>query len=211
MFAQQTVYKGPKERDKERVFGSLAGQAPWKSGKAGFVCGAVLGLPIAVAAAAQDPRTTAQMFGSLSLAGAAVTLLHLARWSVYGLVFGYFYPRLRGKSAYRKAGWFAVVMVPLEMFAAWPTLLPHTRALGLLLAGAQTAAFAMLLAVVWEIRTARLADMGWNSVRDLRSLRAIAPPVVAVLVAVTTALVASGAPILLKPPSAQAVTPPPPR
>jgi hypothetical protein len=102
-------------------------------------------------------------------------------------------------------------MVPLEMFAAWPTLLPHTRALGLLLAGAQTAAFAMLLAVVWEIRTARLADMGWNSVRDLRSLRAIAPPVVAVLVAVTTALVASGAPILLKPPSAQAVTPPPPR
>lgn len=210
MFAGQAALR-PNARHLERVLGSIVGQTPWESGLAGCAAGTVIGAPIAVATFLQSGQTLTSVFIQQSLAWIAIAFLHLSRWSIYGLIFGYFFPRLRGANAYTKAVRFSALLIPVEVAMAWPSLLPNSRLLGLGLAIGEAIAFALLLATTWEIRTARRSGVNWGTLRDLKSLRTLAAPIGAVAIAAVTALAAAFATVeapLLVTPSPPAVTSP---
>ena len=170
------------------ALGTLAGSSPWESALAGLGFGTLIGLPLMAEIFVRTNVSALSVFQAGSILALAVVALHTARWLIYGLVYGYFYTRLRGQSAYAKAIWFAAIMTVPELAASWPTSTSQSVALGSAVVVLRLFAFAGVLATLWEIRQARRAGTGWDGVRNLRSMRALAAPSSAILLAVVTAL-----------------------
>ena len=121
---------------------------------------------------------------------AGVVLLAFARWTLrwagLGFLFGYLYPLLRGVSPLAKATGLGVVLVLAETVASLTAGAPHSWVAAALQA-AQVAVLVIVLTLHWEWRAGRAARVPFLFVRDLRSFRAVALPVSALVLAASTA------------------------
>jgi hypothetical protein len=125
-------------------------------------------------------------------------VLHLARWPVYALIFGYFFPFLRGASPVGKAVVFAAAVLPSELLPIFDVhatdissivtpVSAEDLVLAVLIRIGQIIAYFATLGLLWERSLMRMAGYPWGRVRNIRSLRALATPVTTVLIAVLTA------------------------
>lgn len=174
-------------RHVELALGTFTGESPWSSAVAGLALGALVGLPLMLVTLVRAAASTWSAEQAGSIAALGLIIVHAARWAVFGLVYGYFYPRLRGRSAFPKAAWFTAAMLPVELVVAWLSNNGTADLSALGIATIQLCAFAAVLALAWETRQARRAGVGWGGIRDLRSLRTLAAPVGAVVLAAVTA------------------------
>ncbi|MFI6322532.1 hypothetical protein ACIBG8_33690 [Nonomuraea sp. NPDC050556] len=184
----------------QRAFGALDSQVPWRRAVWGLATGTVIGLPWVVLglvgadrlALSDDPYPV--LVAITSIAPLVLT------WSAYGLLFGYFYPLLRGASGLAKSRWlFFAAILPGLVGAIVNGTGGDWR--GLLLNAAQLFAFTMTLGMLADRRvlaahghrTARLVD-----VHNLWSLSAWASSVtVAVATGVVTILLAGLQPFVM--------------
>jgi len=124
---------------------------------------------------------------------------HLARWLGYALLFGYFYPLLRGRTPVVKALALSLAVLAAEtppILAALSSEVSSNIAdfSGLDLVTAvvirmgQVIVFCLVLGLAWERRLAHLAGFTWDRLRNIRSIRALAAPATAVTIAAATAL-----------------------
>jgi hypothetical protein len=127
--------------------------------------------------------------GQPFIIGVAFTL-YVLRWMGYAFAFGYFYPAIGGETPTAKAARLLPVVAVSEVAALVSRSAPdvETAILAACLCG-QAIVFAFGLALVWEWRLSHRGGVAWGSVRDFRTLRALAVPVSTVLVAVLTTAV----------------------
>ena len=111
-------------------------------------------------------------------------------WLAHGFVYGYLYPWLRGNTPVAKAGWLWTVMSAVQVLLLVPRLrVPQGPvALSVFLLLAQSTVLALGLALYWEIRLVRRADLLWGHIRNFRRLSSLATPLSAILVATMAAV-----------------------
>jgi hypothetical protein len=136
----------------------------------------------------------------LELASTLILALHWARWFVYALIFGYFYPLLRGRSPVVKALALAAALLATEVLpilgaatgttadsSIWAPASPHDLALATAIRVGQIIVFFATLGLLWERWLANAADYRWDRIRNIHSLRALATPAGTVIIAAATA------------------------
>ncbi|WP_204041184.1 hypothetical protein [Acrocarpospora phusangensis] len=185
--------------DSDLALATAAGRTPWEAAVIAFGTGLVLSVPFTTARAIQT--NSGEELLSV-LATAAIAPLMCA-------IFGFFYPRVRGDQPLSKSLFLllaaVVVTLPTHLYslvitltadpAAFSTPLPTPVevVIGALLSMGNLAVVCLGLGLFWEWRLLRLADEPWGRVRSVRSARAVAAPLTAVVIAagtaVTTALV----------------------
>ncbi|MFC6080422.1 hypothetical protein [Sphaerisporangium aureirubrum] len=183
----------------QRAFGSLTSRRPWERARWGLLTGTIIGAPWILLGLGATGSIGAEE-GYPVLAGVSAVAPLVLRWAGYGLLFGYFYPLLRGDTGLAKGLWFFVA-------AAFPALLGATvhgggqSWNGTALLAVQLFAYAMTLGVLGDrgvlvrhgYRPGRLVD-----VHNLWSVTAWASSVaVAVGAGVATVIVAGLQPFLI--------------
>ncbi|MEV5976545.1 hypothetical protein [Streptomyces sp. NPDC052114] len=173
------------ERLRATALGGSAGRPAWANAVAATAASALLTLP----------WTTWTLWQSEGYGGIpeAITLGGGATcvWLAHGFAYGYLYPWLRGNSPVAKAGWLWSVMSTVQILLVVPRLQVPSGAttLSVFLLLAQSTVMALGLALYWEIRLVRRADLLWGHIRNFRRLSSLATPVSAVLVAAIAAAV----------------------
>ncbi|MET9892446.1 hypothetical protein ABZZ47_19955 [Streptomyces sp. NPDC006465] len=111
------------------------------------------------------------------------------RWPLYGLIYGYAYSWLRGKTPIKKALCLLIVILAAECVQLlYLDIAPGRFLIQLLLVTGNCVAMFLFLGLYWEARLVRVAGLKWGEIRDFRTLSALMVPVTSVLVAVATAL-----------------------
>lgn len=92
-------------------FGDLTSRRPWRRGLWGALAGAVTGAPWVLLgiAGVSVQLGTGEGYPELAILAAVAPLV--ARWTIYGFAFGYFYPLLRGSTGMGKAVWFTAAAI----------------------------------------------------------------------------------------------------
>jgi hypothetical protein len=199
----------------ERAFGGLHDPRPWRRAVWGAGWGTVFGLPwTAIAVYSALPHLPAGDPYPI-LASVASVLPAFIRWSAYGLLFGYFYPLIRGETGYGK-GWalFAAAAAPSLADA----VISHAAGgswVGVLLSVVQVLTFSLTLGLSADRAVLRRHAQrhALSDVYNMNSLAAWASSVaVAAGTALATALIAGLGPFIngvIHPPSTvQPPTPP---
>lgn len=180
----------------EQALGSPAGVSPWRNGVAAGFAGVLLAIPTAVLL---DPGMPNLQVLKQSLDYTGLTFpfditVSVFRWAVFAFLYGYFYPRVPGRTAVAKASALALAILVPRLADVLVYRPPVTGGLVVpaLVATAQCLLFGLALGLFWELRLARLADVPWTRIRNVRSLKAVAVPAgtvaVAAAVAAATAL-----------------------
>ncbi|MEV7891007.1 hypothetical protein ACWD3I_47510 [Streptomyces sp. NPDC002817] len=116
----------------------------------------------------------------------AAFILHAAHWSLYGAVFGYAYPQLRGDSPVTKAVRFLLVIAACELTNV------VTSEDGWLVSGsfalATSVVTCLALGLGFEVLLIRDVGYRWTDVRSLRSAGSLLTPATTFIVAVATAI-----------------------
>ncbi|TYB70170.1 hypothetical protein FXF51_03610 [Nonomuraea sp. PA05] len=178
--------------DSDLALSTLAGRTPWQNGLASFWVGLGLSLPFSAVRIVESVR--AGQTGVPELAAAALAVVSLP---LLCMVFGYFYPRVRGTHPVAKCLSLFVTALLVELPTYMLTLLvassggvvPSTLGeplAGVLVAVGNTAVVSIGLGLWWEWRLMWLAGEPWGRVRNVRTLRALAAPLAAVSIAVAT-------------------------
>ncbi|MEV1002516.1 hypothetical protein [Nonomuraea sp. NPDC050202] len=183
--------------DSDLALTTLAGRTPWQNGLVSLGVGAVLSLPYSVVRIAESVR--GQQTGATELAAAVLALLSLP---VLSMVFGYFYPRVRGTHPIAKSLAFFLTALLVELPTYVYTLVMATilqsdlseaglptadeALIGVLVAVGNIAVVSIGLGLWWEWRLMWLAGEPWGRIRDVRTLRALAAPLAAVAIAIAT-------------------------
>jgi hypothetical protein len=184
--------------DAERQFrlpGAMAGgggHTPWENGLAGARYALTLVLPVMITCSAYAVVTSGSSLYSDAIDSpldAAVDVLFWGRWAIYGFIFGYFYPRLRGREPMTKALPFATVILLAETIGVFGGLSRNdvpavVEAVGTIVAPGVI--LAVGLGLLWERRLAAEAGFPWRWVRAWNSLRGFTTPVVSIAVAVVS-------------------------
>lgn len=171
-----------------RVFGPLVDESPLHAGIVGALIGLVASIPIVAFDLTGLPENFLQSITQIPLITTVWQTIAVERWVVYGFIFGFFYPMLRGHTPTMKAWWLALALMPTELVLAWISnydVQPGT----LLLAAGENLAFFLVLAAAWEIRLVARSGIAWTDVRSLRGARGVLAPLGAVAVAAVTAAV----------------------
>jgi hypothetical protein len=157
--------------------------SPWRSGVSGLLLMSLLAAPVMI----YELGTSVHLdMGTLEMAN---TVRHVLRWSVYGLLFGYFYPILRGRDPVQKAAAMASVIVVAEAVRIFvETAKPRQILASIGVQTAVTFTIILVFSLWWERRLVRSAGLSWVQVRDLRSVRSIGTPVTAIVVSAATAI-----------------------
>ncbi|MEV4390557.1 hypothetical protein [Nonomuraea sp. NPDC049607] len=184
--------------DSDLALATLAGRSPWHNAMAAFGVGTVLSLPFSAVRIVESVRSGQTAANELVIAVLAVLSL-----PVLCMVFGYFYPRVRGAGPIAKSLTFllAALLVELPMFVqplviaapqnANPDVTPlpisSEALIGVLVAVGNITVVSIGLGLWWEWRLVSLAGEPWARVRNVRTLRALAAPLAAVAIAIATA------------------------
>ncbi|WP_436531824.1 hypothetical protein [Actinoplanes sp. HUAS TT8] len=166
------------------------GSGPWTCalgtlGIAVIIAAPIIGLEVA-ALADQFAVGDMQWWPGITL---LATIRYIARWLIYAVVFGYFYPLLRGRTPVIKAFSAVLAVLPAELLNLVLVDAPaKVFALAASLRVGQVGGFFVALGLFWEWRLARQANLPWSRVRDFRSARSLATPVTTIIVAGGTAL-----------------------
>ncbi|NRQ33296.1 hypothetical protein HII36_15780 [Nonomuraea sp. NN258] len=176
-------------RHPETAFATAAGCTPWHNGVHAFVVSLLLSLPFAI------------VYGWPS--GVDVTSFifdarYLLTLPAFGFLFGYFYPRVRGTQPMTKALHLLAAALITELSGYLSTLaepdigsLDKAQVIGIVVG--QVALVCIGLGLFWEWRIMYLAGEPWARVRNLRSIRSLAAPTLAVVIAVGTTAATSAA------------------
>ncbi|MEV4298505.1 hypothetical protein [Microbispora rosea] len=180
--------------DPDLALSTGAGQPPWV--RAVAACGAGLVLSI--------PFTTARVIQTTSPDGLASVLSAAAITPLLCAIFGFFYPRVRGSQPLSKSLFLllaaVVIALPQHVFAfiiastadatefAAPLPTPAETIIGALLSMGNLAVVCLGLGLFWEWRLLSLAAEPWGRIRSVRSARAIAAPLTAIVIATGTAV-----------------------
>lgn len=173
----------------ETAFATSAACTPWQNGLAAFVVSLLLSLPFALIYGWPDGvELTSWVFDSRFM----FTL------PAFGFLYGYFYPRLRGTQPVTKALFVMSAALVTELSAYVPSLVdPDIGGLDKLQVVAivvgQGALVFIGLGLYWEWRIMFTAGEPWARVRNIRSVRSLATPLVAVVIAAGTTAATSAA------------------
>jgi hypothetical protein len=176
-------------RDPETAFATAAGCPPWVNGVYGFVVSLLLSLPFVF------------LFGwpaGVDLVSFVFDSRYLLTLPAFGFLFGYFYPRVRGTQPMTKALHLMAAALLTELSGYVSALVePDIGALdkvqAVAIVGGQVALVCIGLGLCWEWRLMHLAGEPWGRVRNIRSLRSLATPLLAVVIAVITTAATSAA------------------
>ncbi|WP_327089922.1 hypothetical protein OIE66_04715 [Nonomuraea sp. NBC_01738] len=176
-------------RNPETAFATASGCTPWHNGVHAFLACLMLSVPFSL------------IYGLPS--GADMTswifdARYLLTLPAFGFLFGYFYPRLRGTQPMTKALNLMGAALLTELSAYVPALVePDVAALDKLqlvaIVVGEVALVCIGLGLYWEWRIMHLAGEPWGRVRNVRSIRSLATPFLAVLIAVVTTAATSAA------------------
>ncbi|GHC87350.1 hypothetical protein [Streptomyces flavofungini] len=166
------------------ALGGSGGRTAWNNGLTAAAATALLTLPW-TAWTAWQAQGYSGVPEAVTVAGAPTCV-----WLAHGFVYGYLYPWLRGNTPVGKAGWLWLVMSSVQVLLLVPRLrVPQGPvALSVFLLLAQSTVLALALALYWEIRLVRRADLLWGHIRNFRRLSSLATPLSAVLVATMAAV-----------------------
>ncbi|WP_431934170.1 hypothetical protein [Nonomuraea jabiensis] len=183
--------------DSDLALATLAGRSPWSNALAAFGVGAVLSLPFSAVRIVESVRSGQTEPYQLGIAGLAVLSL-----PVLCMVFGYFYPRIRGAGPIAKSLTFLLAALLIELpvyvqplvaaatqnpnLADTPLPTPGEAFIGVLVAMGNITVVSIGLGLWWEWRLMSLAGEPWVRVRNVRTLRALAAPLAAVSIAIAT-------------------------
>ncbi|MFF4189680.1 hypothetical protein [Nonomuraea sp. NPDC001831] len=183
--------------DSDHALTTLAGRTPWQNALAGLSAGLLLSLPF----------STVRILASIDSGRAQDDQVLLAALSLLSLpvlcmIFGYFYPRVRGLTPLTKSMTLLVAALLIELPAYMQTLVvaaatpdldqqglptPREAWIGVLVAMGNIAVVSIGLGLWWEWRLMWLAAEPWGRLRDVRRLRALAAPLAAIVIATATA------------------------
>ncbi|MFH8987998.1 hypothetical protein [Streptomyces sp. NPDC017940] len=171
-------------RLKAVALGGSAGRTAWCNGVTAAAVTALLTLPWTAWTLWQADGYSG-VPEAVTVAGAPTCV-----WLAHGFAYGYLYPWLRGATPVAKAGWLWAVMSAVQVLLLVPRLrVPQGPiALSVFLLLAQSTVLALGLALYWEIRLVRRADLLWGHIRNFRRLSSLATPLSAVLVATMAAV-----------------------
>ncbi|MEV4511556.1 hypothetical protein AB0K00_21590 [Dactylosporangium sp. NPDC049525] len=172
------------------------GATPWRNG----LRAASYAIPAALLLIGYEIFAFTRVAGSDLFAQAPTVVLvdfgrHLARWFVYALIFGYFYPLLRGVGPVAKAFAFGAAILATELLpmldgegigASDLSASPRDIVVAAAIRVGQLIVFVATLGLLWERRLAHAADYPWDRLRNIRSLRALAAPISTIAIAVLT-------------------------
>ncbi|NUW37024.1 hypothetical protein HTZ77_37325 [Nonomuraea sp. SMC257] len=187
--------------DSDYALTTLAGRTPWQNALAGLAAGLLLSLPFSTVRIIASIDSGQSEDDQVLLA--ALSLLSLP---VLCMVFGYFYPRVRGLTPVTESMALLVAALLIELPAYMQTLViavttphldqqnlptPQQAWIGVLVAVGNIAVVSIGLGLWWEWRLMWLAAEPWGRLRDVRTLRALAAPLAAVVIATATATTAT--------------------
>jgi hypothetical protein len=181
--------------DSDLALTTLAGRTPWQNALAALTVGTLLSLPFSVVRIIESAGTW--QAGGVELLFAVLPLLTLP---VLCMVFGYFYPRVRGGDPIAKSGALLIVALLIEAPVYARTLMtatsedsnvpgaqtPQEALISVLVAVGAIAVVTIGLGLWWEWRLMSLAGEPWARLRNIRTVRALAAPVLAVAIAIGT-------------------------
>ncbi|MFC5828607.1 hypothetical protein [Nonomuraea insulae] len=176
--------------DSDLALATVAGRTPWQNGLAAFGAGAVLSLPYSAVRISESVRG-----GQAEPSEVLYAALALLSLPVLCMVFGYFYPRVRGRGPIAKSLSFLLAALLVELpVSIYGLVLATTYGIngseplvGVLVAVGNIAVVSIGLGLWWEWRLMWLAGEPWARVRNVRTLRALAAPLAAVSIAIATA------------------------
>ncbi|WP_188191680.1 hypothetical protein [Nonomuraea sp. SYSU D8015] len=176
-------------RHPETAFATAAACTPWHNGVQAFIVSLLLSLPFTV------------VFGLPE--GVDLTTLvfdgrYLITLPAFGFLFGYFYPRVRGTQPMTKALHLTAAALLTELSGYLSTLaepdigaMDKAQVVGIVVG--QVMVVCIGLGLFWEWRIMHLADEPWARVRNLRSVRSLAAPTLALVLAAGTTVATSAA------------------
>ncbi|RVX40822.1 hypothetical protein EDD27_3255 [Nonomuraea polychroma] len=182
--------------DSDYALATVAGRTPWQNALAALAMGTLLSLPFSTVRIIVSADTWRS--GSTD---ALTALLALISLPALCMIFGYFYPRVRGDNPIAKsmALLVAALLVELPVYvqtlAAVTATPPSTTApvpaadealIGTLVAVGNIAVVSIGLGLWWEWRLMRLAGEPWARIRSIRTLRTLGPPLAAAAIAIAT-------------------------
>ncbi|MFC5830163.1 hypothetical protein [Nonomuraea insulae] len=176
-------------RHPETAFATTAGCTPWHNGIHAFTVSLLLSLPFALVYGwPEGVDLTSFIFDGRYL----ITL------PAFGFLFGYFYPRIRGTQPMTKALHLTAAALLTELSGYLSTLaepdigaIDKAQVVGIVVG--QVMMVCIGLGLFWEWRTMHLAGEPWARVRNLRSVRSLAAPTLALVLAAGTTAASSAA------------------
>ncbi|GAA3564009.1 hypothetical protein GCM10022419_050900 [Nonomuraea rosea] len=176
-------------RQPETAFATAAGCTPWRNGVFAFTVSLLLSLPFAIVYGwPEGVDVTSFIFDGRYL----VTL------PAFGFLFGYFCPRVRGTQPMTKALHLTAAALLTELSGYLSTLVepdigPWDKAQVVGIVVGQVMMVCVGLGLFWEWRIMHLAGEPWARVRTLRSVRSLAAPTLAIVLAAGTTAATSAA------------------
>ncbi|MEU6784385.1 hypothetical protein ABZ912_34745 [Nonomuraea angiospora] len=176
-------------RHPETAFATAAGCTPWHNGVHAFAVSLLLSLPFAIVYGWPD---------GTDLTSFIFDARYLITLPAFGFLFGYFYPRLRGTQPMTKALHLIAAALLTELSGYLSTLVEpdigafdKVQVVGIVVG--QVTMVCVGLGLYWEWRLMHLAGEPWARVRNLRSIRSLAAPTLAIVVAAGTTAATSAA------------------
>ncbi|WP_344493135.1 hypothetical protein [Nonomuraea monospora] len=176
-------------RHPETAFATSSGCTPWYNGVHAFTVSLLLSLPFALVYGwPEGVDLTSFIFDGRYL----ITL------PAFGFLFGYFYPRVRGTQPMTKALHLTAAALLTELSGylstlAEPDIGAFDKAQVVAIVVGQVMMVCVGLGLFWEWRTMHLAGEPWARVRNLRSIRSLAAPTLALVLAAGTTAASSAA------------------
>ena len=175
--------------DEERAFGASISPRPWVRAQWGLAFGALAGSPWVLLGLAGVHLSLAPPEGYPEFAFIAAVAPLLLRWVGYGLLFGYFFPLLRGSTGLGKSiSFFALALAPSLV----GTLAgPHTAEAqwhSAAILAVQLLIFALSMGLLADLAVLRSHGFTAGRLTDLHSLWSISAWASSVVVAVATGI-----------------------
>ncbi|MEQ4719172.1 hypothetical protein [Nonomuraea sp. B19D2] len=176
-------------RHPETAFATACGCTPWHNGVHAFTVSLLLSLPFAIVHGwPEGVDLTSFIFDGRYL----ITL------PAFGFLFGYFYPRVRGTQPMTKALHLTAAALLTELSGYLSTVVEpdigafdKAQVVGIVVG--QVTVVCIGLGLFWEWRIMHLAGEPWARVRNLRSIRSLAAPTLAIVLAAGTTAATSAA------------------
>ncbi|MGP3962240.1 hypothetical protein ACTWPT_40235 [Nonomuraea sp. 3N208] len=181
--------------DSDYALATVAGRTPWQNALAALAMGTLLSLPF----------STVRVIVSIDIWRSENTEPLLAAMALISLpalcmIFGYFYPRVRGGNPIAKSLALLVAALLVELpgyvqtlaaitaptSAVTPQSTADAALIGTLVAVGNIAVVSIGLGLWWEWRLMRLAGEPWARIRSIRMLRTLAAPLAAAAIAIAT-------------------------
>ncbi|GIH21774.1 hypothetical protein Aph01nite_00840 [Acrocarpospora phusangensis] len=203
---EEAIARREEGLDPDLAFATSGGRTPAANGLTAAAVALVLTLPLTITQGLENTGLSIQeMYNSR----------FLIALPAFGLVYGYFYPRIRGELPITKGLFLMVAALVTELSSYLPSLTDGSTDLAdrlyvIAIVLGNTAILGLGLGLFWEWRLMRLAGEPWSRIRNVRNVRSLTAPLAAILIAAGTAaatsLAGAAATEIFQSPSAEQTT-----